>query len=54
MRGLLGESLLASDRLRFDLFREATTQTMVPIAFARRPLVILHGGEWFVEAGWID
>ncbi len=38
VRGLLGEPLLASDRLRFDLFREGTTQTMVPIVLTPLPV----------------
>lgn len=38
VRSLLGEPLQAGDRLRFDLFREGTTQTMVPIVLTPLPV----------------
>ena len=38
VRGLLGEPLFASDRLRFDLFREGTTQSMVPVVLTPWPV----------------
>jgi hypothetical protein len=38
VRGLLGTPLFASSRLRFDLFREGTTQTLVPVVLTPWPV----------------
>jgi hypothetical protein len=38
VRGMLGEPLLSSTQWRFDLFRESTVQTMVPIVLTPIPV----------------
>lgn len=40
VRGLLGEPLLSSDPLHFDLFREGTTQSMVPVMLTPWPVPV--------------